>query len=201
MKYRITKSILAFALALGILFLTGCSFTSPFKESDALDNTVIVREEEGSTVPKETSGEIYVHVCGCVRKPGVYRLADGARVQQAIEQAGGFTKKADRVAWNLAEPLQDGVQIYVPSLEESKKGEQKETETNQNASAKEGKININQASKEELMTLSGIGASRADAIIACREEKGSFASIEEIKDVDGIGDGIFRKIKDLITVN
>ena len=150
-----------------------------------------------------SSAEVYVDVDGAVVKPGVYRLKDGARVSQAIDAAGGFSEKANQTAWNLAEVLQDGMQVYIPSKDEAKEAlnEEQSLGKDLSASQKEDTVNINTASKEELMTLPGIGESRADAVIACREEKGSFTSIEGIKDAAGIGDGIFNRIKDLITVN
>ena len=123
--------------------------------------------------------------------------------QEAIDAAGGFSEKANQTAWNLAEVLQDGMQVYIPSKDEAKEAlnEEQSLGKDLSASQKEDTVNINTASKEELMTLPGIGESRADAVIACREEKGSFTSIEGIKDAAGIGDGIFNRIKDLITVN
>lgn len=158
-------------------------------------------QKEDTERARET--EIYVHVCGCVKKPGVYRLHFGARTQEAIDAAGGFSEKANQTAWNLAEVLQDGMQVYIPSKDEAKEAlnEEQSLGKDLSASQKEDTVNINTASKEELMTLPGIGESRADAVIACREEKGSFTSIEGIKDAAGIGDGIFNRIKDLITVN
>ena len=137
------------------------------------------------------------------KKPGVYSLHFGARTQEAINAAGGFSEKANQTAWNLAEVLQDGMQVYIPSKDEAKEAlnEEQSLGKDLSASQKEDTVNINTASKEELMTLPGIGESRADAVIACREEKGSFTSIEGIKDAAGIGDGIFNRIKDLITVN
>ena len=176
-----------------MIILSGCSFSVPVREEESIDSTAIVRAERktewNTEQTKET--EIYVHVCGCVKKPGVYSLHFGARTQEAINAAGGFSEKANQTAWNLAEVLQDGMQIYV----------EQSSQKDLSASQRKDTVNINRASKEDLVTLPGIGESRADAIIARREEKGTFTSIEEIKDVAGIGDGIFNRIKDLITVN
>ncbi len=95
------------------------------------------------------------------------------------------------------------MQVYIPSKDEAKEAlnEEQSLGKDLSASQKEDTVNINTASKEELMTLPGIGESRADAVIACRGEKGSFTSIKELKITAGIGDGIFNRIKDLITVN
>ncbi|MCI6859401.1 MAG: helix-hairpin-helix domain-containing protein [Eubacterium sp.] len=190
---RQNKWLTVFSLIFVVL-LCGCSFSSPLREEESEISTEIREETMEDTKRQEESG-IYVHVCGCVKHPGLYRLPDGARAQEAVEAAGGFTKKADQTAWNLAEILQDGTQMKIPSRKESRSDEESSD------SDKNGRININTASKEQLMTLPGIGASRADAVIACREEKGSFTAIEDIKDTEGIGQGIFNRIKDFITVD
>lgn len=178
-------------------------FSVPVREEESTD---FYRSDKGGSERGHRAGKRdrnLCHVCGCVKKPGVYRLHFGARTQEAIDAAGGFSEKANQTAWNLAEVLQDGMQVYIPSKDEAKEAlnEEQSLGKDLSASQKEDTVNINTASKEELMTLPGIGESRADAVIACREEKGSFTSIEGIKDAAGIGDGIFNRIKDLITVN
>ena len=188
-----------------MIILSGCSFSVPVREEENIDSTAVIkaeREEEQDT-GQVSETEIYVHVCGSVKKPGVYRLHSGARTQEAVDAAGGFSEKANQTAWNLAEVLQDGMQIYIPSKDEAKEALKEEQSSGKvsSASQREDTVNINTASKEELVALPGIGESRAAAIIAYREEKGSFTSIEEVKNVAGIGDGIFNRIKDLITVN
>ena len=192
-------------VVLGIVMIvfTGCSFSVPVKEETPLDSTVMIKAEQEEETTQQTAEDIYVHVCGCVKKPGLYRLHSGARTQEAVDAAGGFSEKANQIAWNLAEVLQDGMQVYIPSKDEAKEAlnEEQSLKRNDSASQKKDTVNINTASKEELVSLPGIGESRAAAIIACREEKGSFTSIEEIKNVAGIGDGIFNRLKDLITVN
>lgn len=204
MKQHIVRRLISAVLGIVMIILSGCSFSVPVREESSTDSTVIMKaEEEPATTEQTEAEEIYVHVCGCVRKPGVYQLHSGARTQEAIDAAGGFSEKANQTAWNLAEVLQDGMQIYIPSKEEAKEALNEEQSSKKvlSASPKGDTVNINTASKEELVTLPGIGKSRADAIIACREEKGSFTSIEEIKNVAGIGEGIFNRLKDLITVN
>ena len=152
--------------------------------------------------------ELVVHVCGCVKEPGVYSLDPGSRIMEAVDMAGGFTDEADSDVINLADRLTDGMQIYVPAASETGTDPDRQyIKTPQNvsdvpATAVSGsdRININTASKEELMTLNGVGASRAEAIIAYRAENGCFDSIEEIMNISGIKDGLFGKIKDKITV-
>ncbi len=149
--------------------------------------------------PKEEQKQektICVYVCGAVMQVGVYELEEGSRVYEAIEKAGGFADNADIYEINQAALLQDEEQIYVPTVGEMQSVPQEEGKE----SGKNGKINLNTATKEELMTLAGIGESKADSIIKYREEQGKFQSIEDIKQIEGIKDGVFQKIKDLITV-
>ncbi|MGN1267697.1 MAG: helix-hairpin-helix domain-containing protein [Dorea sp.] len=194
-------------ICLCVFSLTACRFQSGFERSmpdEMTSEQGMDLEESTGTGQKSTeSAEIYVHVCGCVKNPGLYRLFPGIRAGEAIEEAGGFTKKADTTAVNLAESLSDGCQLYVPAKAEKNPKQAEGGEaypSSQSGDSEVGKVNLNTASSEELTTLSGIGSSRAEAILAYREEHGSFSSIEDIKNVSGIGDGIFEKIKDSITV-
>ena len=139
---------------------------------------------------------IYVYVCGAVMQAGVYELQQDSRVYEAIQKAGGFAENADISEINQAALLQDEEQIYVPAAGEVDHSLKEEGE----AGDAGGKVNLNTATKEELMTLAGIGESKADSIIKYREEHGKFQSIEDIKQIEGIKDGVFQKIKDLITV-
>ena len=137
---------------------------------------------------------IYVHVCGAVNEPGVVKLPEGSRGQDALEAAGGFAPGAAVDVVNLAEPLTDGVKLYFPTLEEAEDWQESEQ-------AKEsGLVNINTADVAQLCTLPGIGEARAKAIIAYRETNGNFQDIEDIMKVSGIKDSAFGKIRDLITV-
>ena len=144
--------------------------------------------------------EIQVYVCGAVASPGVYVLPEGSRVYEAVEMAGGLLESADPKALNQARPLADGEQITVLTVEEVQNGETAEQGAGGSVSGGDGKVNINTADADELMTLSGIGESRAKAIIAYREENGKFESIEDIMKIDGIKEKMFEKIRDSITV-
>lgn len=152
-------------------------------------------------VPEEKK-VIYVYVCGAVRHPGVYEMDQGDRVTHAILKAGGITDEAAEDYLNQAAVLEDGQKIDVPTVEEAKLLQQSEVSGGEGDSGmnKSSKININTASKEELMTLKGIGESRADDIIAFRKSNGPFKSIEDIKKIDGIKEKLFREIEDQITV-
>lgn len=172
---------------------------------EAADDQEETEKKENVSENKGTEDEmIIVHVCGKVRKEGVVTLPAGSRIYQAIEMAGGMTDEAASSCLNLAEVLIDGARVYVPGKEEAEQGNFLPGDgggTNSTFSGnKEEKVNINRASKEELMTLSGIGESRAEAILQYRTEHGTFASIEDLKNVSGIKDGIYEKIKDKITV-
>lgn len=145
---------------------------------------------------EKTSGsgqEIWVYVWGCVKHPGVYRLESGARVFEAVEMAGGMTQDAEEGSLNLAQVLADGQQICVPDSTKAP------SEENRLQEAGDGRININTATAQELMSLPGIGEVKAGSIIRYREET-PFAVIEDIMNVQGIKEEAFRKIKDLIRV-
>ena len=175
-------------------------------------------EQEGSEDSPEKEGEktadiepgekvlpnVWVDVSGAVKNPGVYELAADSRVFQAIEAAGGFTEEAD-VQWlNQAAEISDGEKIFVYTKEETQtlkeQGISSEQEKENAEKAEEAKININQASLEELQEIPGIGEARAQAIIAYREETGGFGSIEDIQQVSGIKGKTFEKIEPYITV-
>lgn len=151
--------------------------------------------EEENNKTDNTDG-IAVYICGAVKHPGVYSLLNGQRICDAVKAAGGFRKSADRSAINLAKILADGEQVIVVSKKQAASG----NKNNNSQPQKEGRlVNINTASKEELMSLPGIGESKADAVMDYRLSC-SFKSIEDIKNVAGIKDGVFNQIKDQITV-
>ena len=156
------------------------------------------RKEEDS--PEAES--VFVYVCGAVKSPGVYELKSGARVYEAIELAGGVTGEAAQELLNQAEVVSDGERIYVPDQEEAEAFQNGTggLETGVTDGSEKGKININTAGKEELMTLTGIGEAKAESILRYREENGKFGSIEELMQVEGIKEGVFNKIKDDITI-
>lgn len=164
------------------------------------------RREEEQTDPeqRQTESSIYVYICGEVNDPGVVEVPEGARVFEAIEKAGGMTEDAAEFAVNQAALLSDGQQVTVPSLEEAAGWTAQESVQpfgGEEAAADGGKkVNINQAAADELMTLPGIGESKAEGIIEYRESAGGFESIEEIKNVSGIGDAVFEKLKDRIVI-
>jgi len=147
--------------------------------------------------PKTELAKICVYVCGCVMNPGVYELYENMRVYQAIDMAGGMTEYANNNYLNMAEYLIDGQKIYVPDMNENLSNQVSLQALDNSSSTL---ININSATKDQLMTLPGIGESRADDIIAYRTTNNKFETIEDIKKVSGIKDAAFNKIKDLIVV-
>lgn len=154
------------------------------------DNTEMNQTEEESF----SENKLYVHICGEVKQPGVYLLGEGARIFDVVKAAGGFTEEACQEAVNLARIVADGEQIKIPNKEEG------ETFFEVSSQADSGKINLNTATKEQLMTLSGIGESRAEAILSYREEQGKFNQIEDIMNVPGIKEAAFKKIEKEIIV-
>lgn len=160
-------------------------------------------EEEPKKAEKTEKGEIVVHVCGAVKKPGVYNLPPKSRVEDFIEAAGGPLEDADLNSINLARIPEDGEQIPVPSIKDKKEEAEKENpliKTKEPGITKEGKVNINSATLGELDILPGVGPVIAQRIIDFRKLKGDFKTVEDIKKVSGIGEKTFEDIKDYIVV-
>lgn len=175
----------------------------------------------------QDQGSIWVHICGAVKCPDVYELPTGSRVYEAVKLAGGFTEEADESYVNQAQPLSDGVKIVIPTREQTRSlaagegdggigivgatglqaddgnpGSATGTDSGEASGASaDGRVNINTATETQLCGIAGIGATRAAAIVAYRQEHGSFARIEDIMNVSGIKEGTYAKIRDSITVN
>lgn len=165
---------------------------------------VISNEKDNAEVKQEVTKDkaeknIVIDIKGAVKHPGVYEMHAGDRVSQAIEKAGGIGEKADETQVNLAELLQDGTVVYIPS-EGEEEPQQAAGGAVQSSTGKEALVNINTATLEDLQNISGVGPSKAEAIIAYREENGRFQEIEDITKVSGIGEKSFEKIKSSITV-
>lgn len=152
---------------------------------------------------------IYVHVCGMVQEPGVYGIPEGSRVYEAVEAAGGTLEEGAADFLNLAQEAEDGMKIEVPDKAQAAQWKEAGISFGGSASGKTvpggsaaemTKVNLNRASREELMTLKGIGESRAEDIIRYREEFGGFRTIEDIMNVPGIKEGAFDRLRDQITV-
>lgn len=173
--------------------------TGSFEDTAASDDTTAAKKDEKDE-------KIYIDICGEVKNPGVYVFDSEPRIVEVVERAGGFTKKADKNALNQAQTVSDGTKLTVEakkngvnSSANGKQGTEGKKESEKSLQS-EGKININQATKEELMALNGIGESRAREIISYRETNGRFSKIEDLMNIPGIKDGIFNRVRDKITV-
>lgn len=185
-------------LMLEVIFLTGCGqedewVTAVPSEGKRTEDVAVPEDGDssnGQQPNEESSSEIYVYVCGHVASPGVYRLEAQARICDALELAGGVSEDGNPEALNQAEPMVDGQTIYVPGTDEQAVQIQE--------TADDGLVDINTADREMLMTLPGIGESKADVIVRYREEHGSFQAVEELMEIPGIKEGVFNKIKEYI---
>ena len=151
----------------------------------------------------DTPQTIYVDICGAVTSPGVYELPYGSRVFQAIEQAGGYLPEAAASYLNRIAATQDGSEVTAENSTETASGQKSAGEDSgeaETASSTEQKIDLNTADVSQLTTLTGVGESKALAIIAYREENGPFTSAEDIMNVPGIKEGTYEKIKDKIAI-
>lgn len=172
------------------LCLTGCKQEDMIITSD--DNgESLSKEENQMELTSEVMSEeelIYVYVCGHVVHPGVYSLQPDARIVDALELAGGITEDGNPIALDQAACMTDGMTLYVPGMNEMT-GQETDSVTD------DGLVNINTADKETLMTIPGIGESKADAIISYRNEYGNFSKVEDLMNISGIKEGVFNKIK------
>lgn len=189
----------------GVIILLVCvisviAFRSFFNGNEAevealfLESIEMNEHEEVETIEPM---KVIVDVKGAVARPGVYEVDEGSRVIDVIEKAGGILENADVNQINFAETLKDEMVVYVPKIGEEMN--QSQTVSSSGASHND-KIRINYATSEELQKLTGIGPSKAEAIISYREENGPFQVEEDLLNVSGIGQKTFEKIKDEITV-
>lgn len=201
---------IVFLFAAGILFWRQQSLTadSSYQQNlsfEPYSSPVAGLSEKSVDSPEDTTDvgsrcdEYAVYVSGAVKKPGLFRYSRTARVYDAIQSAGGFRKKADRDAVNLAQPLTDGEQIHVP-YRTPKSSEKTADTATKNHTTEEQLININTASLEELMTLPGIGEAKAGSIIAYRKQHGFFSKKEDLMEISGIKEGVYNKIKNFIVI-
>jgi len=192
------EQIILTSIVVVILFMSIFNFLRKDKEGTAGDITIedyFSELDQTEEAESEEADEIMVHISGQVYNPGVVVLKPGARLIDAVNLAGGLKKEADLDKINLSKKLSDEEKIYIPKIGE----EYIDVYESEGSNSSTGKIDINTCSKEELMSLPGIGEVLADRIIEYRE-KSRFKSIEEIMNVSGIGKGRFEDIKDLIIV-
>ncbi|MCI5620898.1 MAG: helix-hairpin-helix domain-containing protein [Lachnospiraceae bacterium] len=184
------ENILCCVLLAALFSIQGCGSKAHtvYLEPDTQDAGIVDTEDS----VKEPAS-CYVYICGAVEAPGVYELPENSRVFDVIAAAGGLSEDASEDSVNQAEPVTDGQMIRIPT-------QQEEREALQNAE-QDSRVNLNSATVEELMTLPGIGESKAESIVSYREEHGGFSSIEDLMNISGIKEGVFDKIKGRIRVN
>ena len=163
------------------------------EETEVVVTTVLAEKTEVSTTQETV---IFVDIKGAVKNPGVYQMKVGDRVKDALEAAGGLTEEADSQKVNLAKRLEDQMVIVVPKVGEE--SEEIPTGETRKEATKEGKVNINTATVEELKTLKGVGEKKAEAIIEYRKKNGSFQTKEDLMKVRGIGKKLFESFQERI---
>jgi len=204
------QKIILIGILIFIIFIIAYYFYTQYQtievdlqemSQEEIENTNTVEVEE-----EQDQEDIIVHISGAVAKEGIIKIKQGARISDVIEAAGGLNENASLKNVNLAYMVEDGQKIYIPKKEEEQEIENEYTiiqeGNNSNKISTEGeeKVNINKATQTELEELPGIGSSTALKIIQYREENGKFNSIEDIKNVNGIGDAKFNNIKEYIEV-
>ena len=209
LKQKKILIIITIIVGIGVMYFI---YNKLGTNSQEIEENIMVQNNSNSA-KEETEQEkeqIIVHITGAVKEPGIVRLDEGSRMEDAIEKAGGLTEDADISDVNLAYVLEDGIKIKIPSNLDIEGEEQEiitddigknitqETETANGNS--ENQININKATETELESLPGIGAELASRIVEYRNQNGKFSNCEDIKNVSGIGDNKYEKLKDLICV-
>lgn len=201
---KYAKIILLLFVMLAAGFCYSCDRGEALSSLEPISTEVI---QEAGEAPElslpEAAARYYVHICGEVESPGVYEMEAGERIYQVVERAGGYTQAAATDFLNLAELVTDGMKLVVPDQNQLALAADLYGTMGQQDSlnpAKASKVNLNKATKEQLMTLPGIGLAKAEDIIRYRETHGGFSRIEDIMKVSGIKDAAFQKIKDSITI-
>ena len=200
MNWKVKGSVLFVCLIIGMgLFWMSRQGEEVEEAATSLaETTILPQEVEDKTT---VSTVIYVDVKGEVHHPGVYQMKAENRVKDLIEAAGGFTPLADDQKLNLAQLLEDQMVIVVPKKGEEVNSELAQAPTSQKKEVgKEGKVNINTATVEELKTLKGIGEKKAEAIIEYRKQNGSFKNKEELMKVRGIGKKLYESFEERVIV-
>ena len=201
MKRKINICFILLILLISVVTFCSCSKKS-YLDKDSSVNTTSDDKNVSNNKDKSTnstkdkssnsSGKCFVQVVGAVNKPGVYELESDSRIFQAILMAGGLREDADESSLNQAQKISDGMKLEIKTKDE--------VQSNAQNSPNDGKVDINTADASTLMTLPGIGESKANSIIKYRESKGRFNSCEDLKNITGIKDGVYNKIADSIKV-
>ena len=205
MEYKKVLSIIGGVLAVIVIILVGRGMmASSTKEKVMVTNAVnTTRVEEATTMMPQNC---YVDIKGEVLRPGVYEFSCESRIQEVIKKAGGFTEDADETKINLAQKISDQMQIIVPNLHSKQEGgvtegnsEKGNSSNTTPSNSKQGTVNINTATLEELQTIKGIGKKKAEAILQYRKEHGAFRTKEDLLRVKGIGKKALEAIESQVT--
>ena len=205
MEYKKILSIIGGVLAVIVIILVGRGMmASPTKEKVMVTNAVnTTRVEETTTMMPQNC---YVDIKGEVLRPGVYEFSCESRIQEVIKKAGGFTEEADETKINLAQKITDQMQMIVPNLHSKQEGgvtegnsEKGNSSNTTPSNSKQGTVNINTATLEELQTIKGIGKKKAEAILQYRKEHGAFRTKEDLLQVKGIGKKALEAIESQVT--
>lgn len=198
-------------IIMGLIIVVVALFANNYvknNEDDLLGSEISLLDTSSDALPPADEdenveiNEMKVYISGEISKEGVYEFENGDRLDDLIKKAGGLTENANAKDLNLAMKLEDEMKIYIPSIYEISSDDTADTIpiiTSDSKDSSKAKININKASKEELMSLPNIGDKRADSILEYRESN-KFETIEDIKNVNGIGEKFYQSLKDLITV-
>ena len=209
---KINKKIIFIIIIISGIIYGVFNYFTQNKNKENLENIsqdiIINNQTENTTEENNNQEKIVIHITGAICNEGIYELEENSRIVDAVKMAGGLKEEADLKQINLAYVLEDGMKINIPSKNDNSNENINNTEnyitkeklnsSNNTNSAKTSKININSATQTELETLPGIGPSTALKIINYRKEKGKFNKIEDIKNVNGIGESKFNKIKEFI---
>ena len=205
MEYKKVLSIIGGVLAVIVIILVGRGMmASSTKEKVMVTNAVnTTRVEETTTMMPQNC---YVDIKGEVLRPGVYEFSCESRIQEVIKKAGGFTEEADETKINLAQKITDQMQMIVPNLHSKQEGgvtegnsEKGNSSNSTPSNSKQGTVNINTATLEELQTIKGIGKKKAEAILQYRKEHGAFRTKEDLLQVKGIGKKALEAIESQVT--
>ncbi len=204
-KKKVIFCILGVVLMIGYYFYTTNTGYTETEEEFLIATNDIKEEKEKET--KDEEEIVIVHIAGAVKNPGIVKLKEGSRIEDAIDAAGGLTEDANISDVNLAYILDDGTKINIPSINDEYSQEEIVSDGGGTAIAEEfsndgsnSLININTATETELETLPGIGPTIANKIVEYRKENGNFNTIEDIKNVSGIGESKYASIEELITI-
>lgn len=193
--------------ALGFLAVLTLVLFNLFKEPEEYAEVTTASSSSQMTIESTSTSkentDWYVDVKGAVKAPGMYKIKEGMRLMDAVDQAGGFLEEADRNQVNFSKLLTDQEVVFIPKIGETPPTVQagEASTVGDSSSDEKGKVNINTADSTELQTLSGIGEKKAQDILNYREENGSFQKVEDLLNVSGIGEKTLENLRDFITIN